>query len=201
MSKLTPKNILIAVLIGISLASMIKLVAYLRERNDVEQLVSEVQEEAGALHSQAQNLLQDLEKEKASHDQLQQENAALKDYLRASKRRLSKLFAENRVVQQKLADMDARFSVVQAENTELAQKSEMYATENAGLKARLNSLVELKKAMREVKTRMREARRLLYVQSRERDNQFMGNGGFLVRAGKSTFTSAVRIEVTPAAGL
>jgi chromosome segregation ATPase len=202
MSKLTPKNILIAVLIGISVASVVKLVSYLSERRDVARLVSEVQEEAGALHNQAQNLLQDLEKEKAGQDQLKAENAALKDYLRASKRRLSKLFADHRVVQQKLADLDEKFSVLQAENSAMVQQNEMYAKENDNLKARMNSLTELKKAIREVKIRMREARRQLFEQSRERDNQYMGNGGFLVREGKNTYSSGiVHIEVTPATGL
>ncbi len=203
MSKFTPKNITIVVLLAILLFSVLKLASYLRERKDIEKVISEVQEEAGAVHAQAQNLLQDLENEKTGVEKLRQQNAALKEYLRASKRRMGKLFVEKSAAQEKLTDLDARFSVVKAENSALAQQNQMYTQENESLKSRLNSLVELKKAIREVKIRMREAQQAAWRMSHPRtpDIELAGNRGYLVRNGQSTQSALVKIEVTPTAGL
>ncbi len=200
MSKLTPKNIIIAVLLGVSVASVFKLMSYLKERKDTESAMFEAQEQAGAYHKQAQNLLQDLEKQKTGQERLTQENEALKNYLRASKKRIGKLFVENRQIGEKLASSDERLAVVKAENAALVQQEALYAQENTALKKRLSSLDELKKAIREVKLKMREAHRRISEEVR-RDIELVGNRGFLTRGGKSTFSSLVRIEVTPTSGM
>jgi hypothetical protein len=146
------------------------------------------------------NIMQELQHEKAMRVELNEENVMLKDYLRASKRRLSKLFGEFRALEKEVVDRDERLNVMKTQITQLEQDKETLAQENDSMKFRLGSIPELKKAIREVKIKVRDAVRELREKLRI-DTMVWGNAGYLVKDGQNTFeSSGVKIEVTPASG-
>ena len=144
--------------------------------------VSSLKDNISALENQKQNLLQELEKEKASVQQLAAKNTGLKNYLKGAHKRLNKSFAALSQEEERLAKLNAQFSIVKAENGALLEERDRITDENEAMKVKLSSVDELKKAIRELK----------------RQAQKEGNQGFLIRDGKLTSPAKVKIEVSPA---
>jgi len=133
------------------------------------------------LEVQKQNLLQDLKKEKDSVGVLEAQKADLKDYLRASQKRMKRSFADLKSANKKNETFDSQFNVLKAENSALLEEKQALFRENETMKTKLSSIEELKKAIREIK-----------IQRRLR-----GNRGFIVKDGENTQNAKVKIEVTP----
>jgi regulator of replication initiation timing len=132
-------------------------------------------------------LLQELGKEKEINQQLAVKNLKLKAYLKASKIRLLRLFQDNSKTQDEFTDLNAKFAILKAGNKALVNSHKRNYLENEKLKAKLSSVVELKKAMRELKTKKRQVP----------EPETEGNKGFLIKDGQSTLEK-VKIEVVPA---
>ena len=144
--------------------------------------VSSLKDNIATLENQKQNLLQDLEKEKTSVQQLTVKNIGLKNYLKGAYKRLNKSFVVLGQEEEELEKLKAEFSILKAENGALLEERDRITNENDAMKMKLNSVVELKKAIRELK----------------RQAQIEGNQGFLIKDGKVTSTAKIRIEVSPA---
>lgn len=182
------KNILIILLLGITAFSMVKYVSELKERYRLQDSLMQAQDRITALAQERQNLLQEIGKEKGLKEQLALKNKGLKNYLRASKDRISRFFRDNTVVENNLEEVSAKFSILKAENRSLIGSRERIYAENEQMKLKLSSVVELKKAIRELKSKK-------YV---PHDLIAEGNEGFLFRDGHSTVLEKVKIEVIPA---
>jgi len=167
MNKGVIKSIAIILLLSIAIFSM---VMYYRAQNSL----AKAQEEIVALTQEKQNLLQELGKEKELNGQLASKNTGLKNYLKVCKNKIARLFQDKSRLQGNLEDADARFSILKAENDQLRVK--------------LSSIIELRKAIRELKAKKRRSRALA-------DG---GNLGFVIRNGRSTIPEKVKIEVVPA---
>ncbi|MDD5408513.1 MAG: hypothetical protein PHC71_00245 [Candidatus Omnitrophica bacterium] len=163
MNKWTFKNILVILLITTTAFSTIKYLSELKLRHRLQDSLLKAQEEITALTQEKQNLLQELEKKKK-----------LKDYLRASINKIARLFRDKSMTQANLEDTNAKFAVLKAENRQL--------------KAKLNSIVELRKAIRELKARKRNTPA----------SPDEGNLGFLIKDGQPTIPGKVKIEVLSA---
>ena len=61
----------------------------------------------------------------------------------------------------------------------------------------MSSLVELKKAIRELKKQARKVG-IQMIQQSQSEKTFEGNQGYIVKDGKPTLPKKVKIEVTPA---
>ncbi|MDD2680180.1 MAG: hypothetical protein PHO03_05245 [Candidatus Omnitrophica bacterium] len=144
--------------------------------------VASLKENIASLENQKQNLLQDLEKEKKAVQRFSARNAGLRDYLRAAHRKLKKLFLNSGLAKEQLEKFNLKFSILRAENKALLDERQRLVQENASLKTKLNSVDELKKAIRELKRRAK----------------IEGNRGFLIKNGQPTTSAKVRIEVIPA---
>jgi len=188
MNKNTIKNIAIVLLIAITAFSMFRYVSELKERFRLQESLIQAQGQIAILATQKQNLLQELEKEKVAKEQLIAKNGNLKDYLRASKNRITRLFRDNTRTQKDLEDVNAKFSVLKAENRALIDSRKRIYAENEKFKLKLSSILELKKAIRELKSRKHKDPSL----------EIEGNRGFLIKDGQSTALEKVRIEVIPA---
>lgn len=198
------KNILIVLLLTIAIFSAFKYFWSLKEQYDLSNALKRLKEEETTLVKEKQNLLGALEKEKALQKKLTQQNSELKDYLRASKRRLTKLFRNVRETQEAMGQLNSRYSLLKAENIaligqekKLKQKFSQVLQENESLKAKFNSITELKKAIGELKRQRRKR------QETERKTQVgprivEGNHGYLIKDGKFTYPTKVKIEVIPA---
>ena len=188
MNKYMVKNILLILFIGITVFSMARYMSELKARYRVQESLTQAQGQITVLAQEKQNLLQEIEKEKALKEQLAQKNKNLKDYLMAGKRRITRLFHDNSKTQGSLEELNAKLFILKAENKALIDSHKRIYAENAQFKLKLSSIAELKKAIKELKARKLE------VPEMEAD----GNQGFLIKDGRSTAVDRVKIEVIPA---
>jgi uncharacterized protein YoxC len=198
-----PKNAKIAVFIllfTITLFSIYKYVSALKEKYELLKTLNEVKQQVQILENDKQSLLRELDKEKQLADKLNEQNAGLKENLKVSITRLTKLFVEVENNQKSLDDLRAQFSLLKAENEALKDKTAELTSDNETMKAKLSSIAELKKAIREFRRQIGKVGKEIQQKTQEgREILAAGNRGFLVKDGKSTATpKAVKIEVTPA---
>jgi len=188
MNKDAVKNIALILLLGITVFSMVKYASELRARYKLQDNLVLAQGQITVLVQEKQNLLQDLKKEKELKEQLELKNVKLKDHLRASKHRITRFFQDNAKIQNNLEDVSARLSILKAENRALIDSHKHIYMENEEFKLKLSSVVELKKAIKELKAKKR----------RNSDSEAEGNQGFLFKGGRPTALEKVKIEVIPA---
>lgn len=185
--------ILIALLCGITIFSVFKYVSALREKYELLTKVEQIKQEMASLEEEKLNLLQTLEKEKKLQEQLNDEISMLKDYLRASKARMDKLFTDKK----QIGELNSLLSLLKTENKALREEKERIAREKENLNAKLNSVAELKKAIQELRKQMFKVgiqikKKVDATQSSE------GNRGFVIKDGKPTYSGKIKIEVMPA---
>ena len=191
------KNIVIVVLISIAAFSAYEYVIVLKEKSDLMSQLAEKRIMINALENEKQKLLISLEKEKTQGQKLTQEKAELRVNLKAGRQRLSKLFSGYSRNQKTLDALNTKISLLKSENSALIGQKNKLALDNEALETKLNSLVELKKAIRELR---KQARRvgIQMIQQSQSEKTFEGNQGYIVKDGKPTLPKKVMIEVTPA---
>lgn len=187
MNKETVKNIALILLLSITAFSMVRYVSELKARYRLSDSLAQAQGEIAILTQEKQNLLQELEKEKGLKERLALKNANLKAYLRAGKNRIARLFLDSSRIQNNLEDVSARLSILKVENSVIIDSRKRVYLENEELKAKLGSVVELKKAIRELKARKKK-RRAAVLKTK-------GNQGYLIKEGQSTSPDKIKIEV------
>ena len=196
-----PKNVKIAafvLLVTITIFSVYKYVSALKEKYDLLNALNEIKQQVQVLENDKQSLLRELDKEKQLADKLSLQNTGLKDNLKASIARLTKLFVNAENTQKSLDDLRAQFSLLKEENTVLKDQVTQFSSENANLKAKLGSVAELKKAIREFRKQMGKVGKEIKQQTNA-EQAAVGNRGFVIKDGKPTFPpKAIKIEVTPA---
>jgi len=201
MERAIPKNVLIAIfvlLITITIFSAYKYVSALKEKYELLNALNEIKLQVQILENDKQNLLRDLDKEKQLADKLSQQNTGLKENLKASITRLTKLFMGVEQTQKSLDDLHAQFSLVKAENAALKDQVSQVTTENENLKTRLSSVAELKKALREFRRQMGKVGKEIQKKTKA-DQVTVGNRGFLLKDGQPTLSpKVIKIEVIPA---
>jgi chromosome segregation ATPase len=186
MAKDRIKNLVLVLLLGIAIFSMIRYVMELKERFRLQESLTQSQSQVASLVQEKQNLLQELGKEQELNAQLADRNTGLRAYLKASKGRMTRLFQDNAKANEDLEKANTKFSILKAENTALIGIHRRIYTENEQFKFRLGSIVELRKAIKELKSRKRKDLGL----------EMQGNQGFLTKNGRLT-SEKVKIEVVP----
>lgn len=187
MNKDAIKNLALILLLGVAAFSMVRYVSELKARFRLQDSLAQAQGEVVVLTQEKQNLLQELGKEKKLNQQLAAKNVNLMNYLKASKDRIMRLFRDNSKTQNELEEINAKFAVLRAENRALIDSHKRSYVENEQFKLKLSSVVELKKAIRELRAKNSKIPGL----ARE------GNRGFLIRDGRLTLDK-IKIEVIPA---
>jgi regulator of replication initiation timing len=188
MNKGLIKNVLIVFLISITAFSMVKYLNELKARYNLQDNLTKAQDEISALAQEKQRLLQKLGEEAGIKEQLLLKNAGLKDYLKASRNKIARLFQDKSRIRASLEDMSSKFSILKAENRALIGQHKRIYMENEQLNEKLSSVVELKKAIRELRTKKHMAL----------GPEAEGNRGFLIKNGQLTTSEKIRIEVVPA---
>lgn len=198
------KVILLAFLIGITVFSIFKYILFLKEKNDLLNNLNAIKGQVTALENEKQNLLQGLEKQKQIQQELNEQNAILKESIKVSEEKLTKLNTDFIQAQAAIEKLNSEMSAVKVENTALRQEQDKLNSqvaeitqENEGLKAKLGSIAELKKTIKELKRQMRKAELEIERKIKER-NIVEGNRGFLIKDGKPTSVPKIKIEVLPA---
>ena len=150
--------------------------------------------------------MQTLEKEKELVKESTQENTALKDTLKANEDRLAKLDTDFQQTKKTIEELISEVSALKTESAVLKDQKYnlryelMKATkENDGLKDRLTSIPELKKAIKDLKKKIRQVGQVTVEIKRQVQNDKIpeGNQGFLLKGGHPAYRDKVRIEVTP----
>lgn len=205
MNKEMLKNNLILLLAGIAIFSVFKYVSSARERYNLTNDLNAAGLQIAFLEKDKENLSQALNKKNNSEKQTAAEIVALKGYLKAGKKRLTKLFAERREAQKKTEDLSSKFGLLKAENSALIkQRSKLHSQvvqvsqENDSLKTKLSSVAELKKII----SALKKNKNKIYTRANQQpqaDKIVEGNRGFLIKDGKFTYPVKVKIEVTSVA--
>ncbi len=192
------KIILTALLVGITIFSVFKYVAALKEKYDLLKNLSQVKGQVAALE-------QAIEKERELQNTLAQENLTLKDELKTNTDKLTQLDLDLQNSQKTIEQLTSQIALSKAENTALREEEDKLALELTQvsqerdiLKARLSSIPELKKAIKEAKMRIPKVKAMIREITRKR-RIIEGNRGFLIKNGMSTFPiTKIKIEVMPA---
>jgi len=183
-----------------------KYIQSLNEKNALLNSLNDIKKEAKALENEKQNLLQTLEKEKEALQEAARENAGLKDTLKANQDRLATLETDFQQAKQTIEGVLSDVSALKAENSNL--KDQKYnlrfelvqaTKENESLKAKLTSIPELKKAIKDLKKKIRQVGEVTVEINKQIQGDKIpeGNQGFLLKDGHSASRAKVRIEVTP----
>ncbi len=199
------KIILTALLVGITIFSVFKYVAALKEKYDLLKNLNQIKGQVASLELEKQNLLQAIDKEKELEKAFAQENLTLKDELKANTDKLTQLDADLQNAQKTIEQLTSQIALSQAENTALREEKDkltqdltQISQERDALKSRLSSIPELKKTIKEVKMQIRKAKVVIREIAKKR-RVIEGNRGFLVKNGKTTFPiTKIKIEVMPA---
>jgi len=189
------KVVLIAFLAGVTIFSGFKYFAALKQRYGLLTNINQLNSQVTALENEKQSLVRDL-------GAVSQENLLLKDDLKLNKDRLSRVDAEFQAAQKTIEELNAQISAVKAENIVLTDQMgslklevAQAAQEKEKLQARLSSITELKKAIKELRQKIRMAKR--GIKMRTREAIVLGNRGYLIKDGKPTYPSKIKIEVQP----
>jgi len=191
------KIILIFLLVGITIFSVFKYLAALKERYDLLENLNQVK-------GQVVTLEQAIQKEKELEKALTQENLTLEDELKANTDKLVRLDADLQNSQKTIEQLTAQIALSKAESAALREEKDklgleliQVSQERDALRARLSSIPELKKAIQEVKLQIRKAKVMVREITKKR-RVIEGNYGFLIKNGKPTFPiTKIKIEVTP----
>jgi len=123
-------------------------------------------------------------------------SASLQKELAATRIKLDKVKIELDNTRKQLNEVNKRLAVMQGDNTKLS-------IEKKTLKAKLDSLKELKAAIERVKRGILQQKQQEFLArkeaQREKDIRRLaeGNRGFVLRDSRSTYKPAVKIEVRP----
>ncbi len=199
----TLKSVVIALLLGIAIFSSYKYFSSFQEKAQLLEEMSIIREQVNVIEEQRARALKDLENEYAKQKALSEEKAALEGKLQAAENDILKLRTDLRTASDNLAELNSRLAVAMAENAEVSRelgqtKADAAASrqERDMLAARFNSIPELKKAIRDLKRKLSAARREIDTRIHE-DRLIIGNGGYMIRDGKPTYPTRVKIEVVP----
>ncbi len=149
-------------------------------------------------------LVTQLISQKELNQQLAKEKESLSQDLKILSDQFKKAETELSSTKDTLSAIQTKINLLKKENIYLAQlkasfdeKMEQARFEKESLEAKFNSVDELKKAIRDLKIRMREERRAL-KKNNVISEEINGNRGYLTWRGQSTLKSKVKIEVIPA---
>jgi chromosome segregation ATPase len=194
----------LCIMVGISGFCVYQYVAVMREKAGLEADLSQVQDDLGMIELVRDNLNLDLRKALEAEKVLILENTGLKEEIRTNRDRFDAAMQE---AQDNINSLTEQMAVSREENIALAGqiddlKSRLTAVteEKDRMAFTLSSADELKKAIRDLRRRTRQARRsatvTLVADEKEQVKEIaLGNHGFIIRNGKLTFPSRVRIEV------
>ena len=174
-------GLIIVFLLGLSIFSLFSYIRMIKERDSLKALVNELKLELEEIWQERQVLQEEIVREKEEKEKLTKEREDIEKVLRITEEKLAK-------INQELDLAQANVEFLKKENLFLRSKYRSIAKEKEELQSKLNSLEELKKAIREL--RRRRKRQIS-------EEEIVGNRGFLIKDGRSTYIPKHRIRVIP----
>lgn len=201
------KAIVIAVLAGVTVFCVYKYIASVKENYSLSANIRQLNSDVKALEDEKNGLFKDLDREKEINSVLNRDITGLKDNLSQSKEKLAQLETDFVASQKAVEELSSEFSLVKAENTALREQVQeleldisQAKSDKEQMKARLSSIKELKKAIKELRQKASLAKRQVRQRIEIKEKIILGNNGFLVKDGKSSFGGSIKIEVEPLPG-
>jgi chromosome segregation ATPase len=194
----------LCIMVGISGFSLYQYIAMMQEQAGLEAELSQAQQDIKLIELVRDNLSSDLEKVLLDEKALILENAGLKDQIKTDRDKFTVAIQEAQANMDSLAE---QISISREESAALVSqidglKSQLSAAdrEKDRMAATLSSMDGLKKAIRDLRRRTRQAQRFapitIVADSEKQVKEItLGNMGFIVRNGKLTYPSRVRIDV------
>ncbi|MFA6350128.1 MAG: hypothetical protein WCY12_04305 [Candidatus Omnitrophota bacterium] len=198
------KLILMIFMAGISIFCIFQFAKATKEKYDMQGTLAKMKGEITILEVQKQKLTQDLVKEQEVQQKLAAENAGLSEQLKANTDKLSQFQCDLQKAQGTIDGLNSQVSALNAqlismkqENSQLTQVTQ----DRDNLQAKMNSIDELKKAIKELKGQMRKTGKEIKKEVKKKaikpDAKPGLNYGYIVKDGQSTFSSKVNIQVNP----
>jgi chromosome segregation ATPase len=194
----------LCIMVGISGFSLYQYITMMQEQAGLEAELSQAQQDIKLIELVRDNLSSDLEKVLLDEKALILENAGLKDQIKTDRDKFTVAIQEAQANMDSLAE---QISISREESAALVSqidglKSQLSAAdrEKDRMAATLSSMDGLKKAIRDLRRRTRQAQRFapitIVADSEKQVKEItLGNMGFIVRNGKLTYPSRVRIDV------
>ena len=195
MKKVSFRLILVTLLLGITIFSAFKYASSLKERYDLINAVKRMDKQVAALEGEKQALAQELEKERGIKQKLVEENMLFEENIKTDGEKVSKLNSKLVSLQQELEQLNARLASLKEERDNLSVRLTQAVQERDSLQIRLSSIPELKKAIADLKRRMHKANAEIKNRIKHKDSNIYGNRGFLIKDGKSTYPTKIKIEI------
>ncbi|TAN62762.1 hypothetical protein EPN16_00945 [bacterium] len=190
------KNMLVLIfslMIGAVIFSVVRYIAVYQAKARLEYELSQVKEHAWFLEGQ-------LKQDEELISGLNEEKRLLADTLKEKESRISQLEQKNTQSQEHIFSLVNEIEGARKQRDKTMKDLSANQEKLRELQARLQSIPELKKAIKEV--RMRTRNRRLETNHRPaplgRISEAESNLGYLLRNGVSTYKPRVKIEVTPA---
>jgi chromosome segregation ATPase len=201
------KTIIIAVLAGMTVFCVYKYIASVQENNSLSANIRQLNMDVQSLEEEKNGLVKDLSREKEINIALGQDIAGLKDNLTQSQEKMTQLESDFQVSQKAIEDLSSEFSLVKAENTALRDQVQglqldisQAKAEKEQMRAQLNSIEELKKAIKALRQKTRSVKKQIQNRIEVKEKILSNNNGFIVKNGKATLSGTIKIEVEPLPG-
>lgn len=205
MKSLRPITLLFAFIIGITAFVLYQYFASLRENYNLRAEIKDKAALVASLEQKKESLGKELKEAQDNQSRLTQEKQALAESLQAGEKNIAQL---NQTIQEQAKQVE-EMGIVRADNDSLKKQNEearaqlnQVTQERDSMQARFNSLTELKNAIRELKRRMRQAQAPVFgpqgAAVSEKGMVIEGNHGFMLKDGKLTYPTTVKIDVVPA---
>ena len=201
------KTVIIAFLLGVTVFCVYKYIVSVKENYDLSGNIRRLNTDIKALEDEKNGLVKDLNREREINKALGQENSWSKDNLNQTQVKLSRLEADYQSSQKAIEELSSQTSLVKAENTALRDQIQSLEidinqakVDKEQLKSRLSSIVELKKAIKELRSKTRQIKKQVKRRIEEKQDLILGNSGFLVKEGQPTGKNKIKIEVEPLPG-
>lgn len=181
-----------------------------------------------SLGRQKQVLERDLTSQIDKYQKLSVQYKDVQDKLKVSEDKLVKIDADFKDAQRSIEELNSQISLLKVEGGDVRQQNERLTVElrqasqeRDELQARMNSVTELKKAIKDLKKQRKKVvqdvvnwtrERAVYQPERreitlpkvkaikvieEDSDAIAGNQGFIIKNGRATYQSTVKIEVEP----
>ena len=205
---------LFLLLAGITISSAILYFSSLKEKYDLSVAVTRLKLQLENLEEEKQNLFNELEVKKQLEARLIKENAAFKEDIQSIQEQVSALNSVFISTRARVKSLTSKIRILQDENQALsADKQNLSAQlteasqERDTLRSKFESVIELKKAIRDLKRKIhlarREIRRRVSPEQEpepepEEEPVVEGNRGFIIKDGRFTLPAyRIKIEVRP----
>jgi len=196
---------LISLLVVVTVFSVVQYARMMQEKIYLYRALKDKNTQLSVLGGEKTELSEALSKEREVAQVATEKKAILTQMMRAGARKITRLHRETAGARERIAGLSETLALLKQETAELREKGlamqERLASavqENELMKAKLGSVKDLKKAIRDLRVEARRIALELRKKARGVRTIIGGNRGYFVKDGRVTTPARVTIDVRPA---